>query len=163
MGTISGSSLSHPTKENVADNKKRITIFDFITTVLMGQIYKKVLTLSFLLVTLLTGCHKDIAPLTTPPSHGRYSRQVKRENRRRAWQAYWHDRKTNRLTSDANKKIKKSNKAQAHAEKKLREKHVKNQTEEVQEQMKNSLKEAQKNNPKRSLRQRLRLWKFKKK
>jgi len=118
---------------------------------------KKILLALFI----LTGCGKQLAPSPVPVTPGRSKWQVKREEYRRAWAAYWHDRKTEKLTRGAKAKSVKRGREAAKVEKKLAERHLKKQPPEVQERMKSSLKEAEKNRPRRTLRQRLGFWKYK--
>ena len=126
----------------------------------MDKGIKKIL---FALIALfvLVGCGKQLTPSPVPATPGRSKWQVKREEYRRAWVAYWHDRKTERLTRGAKAKSVKREREAEKAEKKLAERHLKKQPPEVQERMKASLKEAEKNRPKRTLRQRLGFWKYK--
>ena len=122
----------------------------------MDKGIKKIL---FALIALfvLVGCGKQLAPSPVPATPGRSKWQVKREEYRRAWVAYWHDRKTRGAKAKSVKREREAEKA----EKKLAERHLKKQPPEVQERMKASLKEAEKNRPKRTLRQRLGFWKYK--
>ena len=107
------------------------------------------------------GCGRQLAPSTVPEMPGQSKLKAKRMESQRAWAAYWHHKKTEKLTSKAEAKSVKSDKQAAKAEKSLVERHIKNQTPEVQERMKASQKEAEKNRPKRTLRQRLGFWKYK--
>ncbi len=107
------------------------------------------------------GCGRQLAPSTVPEMPGQSKLKVKRMESQRAWTAYCHHKKTEKLTSKAEAKSVKSDKQAAKAEKSLVERHIKNQTPEVQERMKASQKEAEKNRPKRTLRQRLGFWKYK--
>ncbi|MEW5844966.1 MAG: hypothetical protein AB1777_01735 [Bacteroidota bacterium] len=126
----------------------------------MDKSIKKI-RFALIVLLILTSCGKQLAPSPVPATPGRSKWQVKREEVRRAWIAYWHNRKTERITRRAKAKSVKREREAAKAEKKLVDRHVKNQPAEVQERMKASQKEAEKNRPKRNLRQRLRFWKYK--
>lgn len=110
---------------------------------------------------LFTGCGKQLAPSPIPATPGKTERQIKREERYRAWQAYRHKRKTEKLTRKANAESEKRKRQEAKVEKKTAERQLKKQHPEVQQRMKESQKEAEKNRPYRTLRQRLRFWKYK--
>ncbi|HDP75312.1 MAG TPA: hypothetical protein ENN49_05495 [Bacteroidales bacterium] len=121
----------------------------------------KKIRFAFIVLLILTGCGKQLTSSSVPATPGRSKWQVKREGYRRTWIAYWHNRKTERITRRVNAKPVKREKEAAKAQKKLVDRHIKNQPPSVQERMKASLKEAEKNRPKRTLRQRLRFWKYK--
>jgi len=120
---------------------------------------KKIL-FAIIVLFILVGCGNQLAPSPVPATPSRSKWQIKREKYRRAWVAYWHDRKTERLTRRANAKSVKREKEAAKAQQRLVDRHIKNQPPEVQERMKASQKEAEKNRPKRNSRQRLRFWKY---
>jgi hypothetical protein len=126
------------------------------------QIYKKLFFLCVVLLALGSSCSKDLAPQTLREVPGKSERKVNRDQRRRGRQAYWSKRRTRRLTRKSERKLARLEKRSRRAEAKLQEKHIKNQAPEVQERMKKTKEEAEQNNSKRTLRQRLRLWKFKK-
>lgn len=126
------------------------------------QIYKKVFYCLLIVVLTVQGCSKELAPQTIQSLPGKSERKINREQRKRERRAYWHKRKTNKITRKAEKKLDRQKASSIKAEKKLRERHIKKQDAKTQERMKASKKESEKNNAQRTLRQRLRLWKFKK-
>ena len=126
------------------------------------QIYRKVFWVGVLLVALSLGCSRDLAPQTVDVTPGKSQWKVNREQRRRARQAFWFKRKSHRIERRTERKLARLKQRSLRAEQKLQEQHVKKQPPEVQRRMKETRKEAEQNNPKRTLRQRLRLWKFKK-
>ncbi|MGD9978282.1 MAG: hypothetical protein AB7S54_10155 [Bacteroidales bacterium] len=127
------------------------------------QIYKNICVYIFLLTFVIQGCSKNLSPQTVPVVPGKSAWRVKREQKKRERQAYWHKRKTERLTNKTERKLEKSKRESLKALEKLRKEHINNQLPEVQVRMKETEKQAEQNNSKRTLRQRLRIWKFKKK
>lgn len=133
------------------------------TYCLMGQIYKNLLTLSFVALFLLpvSSCNRNLAPAPTRKVSGKAARRARIASVRRGWQAFRYKRKNERLTRKSERRIKRGKRAQERAERKLREMHVKKQTPEVQKRMKESRKTAELNNTRLTLRQRLHLWLYK--
>ncbi|MDI3526758.1 MAG: hypothetical protein PWR03_941 [Tenuifilum sp.] len=126
----------------------------------MGKVIKKIWFIAIVLL-VFSGCSKNLAPTVVPANPGEKVWKVRVKEIRRKWIAFRYKRKTERLTRKAKSKSEKLKRKDARAEKKLAEQHMKNQHPEVQERMKQSQKEAEKNRTKRTLRQRLRLWLWK--
>lgn len=126
------------------------------------QIYKKVFFLWLILVATTFSCSKDLAPQTVRSVPGKSEWKSNREQRRRARQAYWHKQRNKRITGKSDRKLRRIKRKGERVEAKLQKKHIEKQTPEVQKRMKETRKEAEQNNGKRSLRQRLKRWKYKK-
>lgn len=126
------------------------------------QTYKKVFFLWLFLVATAFGCSKDLAPQTVTSVPGKSEWKSNREQRKRARQAYWHKKRNERITRKSDRNLRKKKKEGERAEAKLQKRHMDKQTPEVQKRMKETRKEAEQNNDKRSLRQRLKRWKYKK-
>lgn len=126
------------------------------------QIYKKVLFLWVTLVATAYGCSKDLAPQTVKTVPGKSEWKSNREQRKRARQAYWHKKRNERITRKSDRKLRRLKREGERAEAKLQKRHMDKQTPEVQKRMKETQKEAEQNNGKRTLRQRLGRWKYKK-
>jgi len=126
------------------------------------QIYKKVFFLWLILVVTAFSCSKDLAPQTVKSVPGKSEWKSNREQRKRARQAFWHKRRNARITRKSDRNLRNLKKKSERAEAKLQKRHMDKQTPEVQKRMKETRNEAEQNNGKRSLRQRLKLWKYKK-
>jgi hypothetical protein len=126
------------------------------------QIYKKVFFLWAILAVTTFSCAKDLAPQTVPTVPGKSAWRVNHEQRKRARQAYWSKRRNSRIIRKSDRNLRRLKKRSERAEAKLQKRHMDKQTPEVQKRMKETKKEADINNGKRTLRQRLRLWKYKK-
>lgn len=126
------------------------------------QIYNKVFLYGIMVVALAQGCSKDLAPQTVLLVPGKSERKINREKRRRAWVGYWYKRRNERVTRKSERQLNRLEKKSRRAEAKMQQDHIKKQTPAVQKRMKETKKEAEQNNPRRNLRQRLRLWRYKK-
>lgn len=126
------------------------------------QNYKKVFFLWLILVVTTFSCANDLAPQTVKSVPGKSEWRNNREQRKRARQAYWHKRRNHRITRKSDRKLRRIKREGVRVEARLKKKHMEKQTPEVQKRMKQTQKDAEQNNGKRTLRQRLRLWKYKK-